>query len=81
MLNYTTPKLNYSTSNPIHGHISILTIHTHAYHNKREIMLKSKNRTKPKEFKKHSYIYCTSVGLQNSQIGDYIQENKKYKKK
>ena len=80
MLNYTTPKLNYSTHNPIHGHISILTIHTYAYHNKREIMLKSKNRTKPKEFKKYLYIYCTSVGLQNSQIGDYIQENKKYKK-
>ena len=80
-LNYTTPNLNYSTPNPIHAYISIFTKHTHEYHNKREIMLKSKNRTKPKEFKKHSYINCTSVGLQNSQIGDYIQENKKYKKK
>ena len=28
----------------------------------------------------HTYI-AISVGLQNSQIGDYIQENKKYKKK
>jgi len=40
----------------------------------------AKSRTKPKEFKKHSYIYCTSVGLQNSQIGDYIQENKNTKR-
>lgn len=28
MLNYSTPKLNYTTPNPIHGHINLDPSHT-----------------------------------------------------
>ena len=45
------------------------------------IMNKTKSRTKLKEYKNNHIYIVISVGLQNSQSGDYIQENKKYKKK
>lgn len=45
------------------------------------IMNKQRVEQNSKKIKNnHTYI-AISVGLQNSQIGDYIQENKKYKKK